>query len=95
MSRKDFEYWLNKKIESGTLYTRSFSQRIVCGNCDYRGARTNTCRKFNCSIVRIHQYNGGYHHVPCDPCLKYELTTQDINYFRMRHNRKRYKFRSI
>lgn len=48
MSRADFEYKLNKKIEASTLYHTVFGTgKKVCDNCNYRGAWSDTCRKFN------------------------------------------------
>lgn len=47
MSKADFEYMLNKKIEADTLYYTTFNGKFVCNRCNYRGAWTDTCRKFN------------------------------------------------
>jgi hypothetical protein len=89
MSKADFEYMLNKKIEAGTLYYTTFNGKFVCNRCNYRGAWTDTCRKFNKKIKKINQANGGFHHEPCQECLNYKLQQQDINYIRSCYNRKR------
>lgn len=90
MSRADFEYKLNKKIETGTLYHTAFrTGRKVCNNCNYRGAWSDTCKKFNKKIKRINQSNGGFHHEPCEECLNYKIQQQDINYIRACYERKR------
>lgn len=52
MSKADFEYMLNKKIEAGTLYYTTFYGKLVCNRCNYRGAWTDTCRKFNKKIKK-------------------------------------------
>lgn len=92
MSKTDFEYMLNKKIESGTLYYKTMTDgRAICGRCNYRGWRTNTCRKFMKQIKRVQQTNGGFHHLPCAECLNYKLTEQDINYIKRCYEYKRSK----
>ena len=83
---------LNKKIESGTLYYKTMTDgRAICGRCNYRGWRTNTCRKFMKQIKRVQQTNGGFHHLPCAECLNYKLTEQDINYIKRCYEYKRSK----
>lgn len=52
MSRADFEYMLNRKIEAGTLYYTTLNGKLVCNRCNYRGAWTDTCRKFNKKIKK-------------------------------------------
>ena len=37
MSRADFEYMLNRKIEAGTLYYTTLNGKLVCNRCNYRG----------------------------------------------------------
>lgn len=83
MSKSDFEYMLNKKIESGTLYHTAFATgRKICNNCNYRSPFADTCKKFKCSIKRINQSNGGFHHEPCKECLEYKIQQIDINYIK-------------
>ena len=92
MSKADFEYVLNKKIESGTLYYKTITDgRAICGRCNYRGWRTNTCRKFMKQIKRVQHANGGFYHLPCAECLNYKLTEQDINYIKRCYEYKRSK----
>lgn len=91
MSRADFEYMLNKKIESGTLYYTTMANNKICGRCNYRGWQTNTCRKFFKKIERVNQTNGGFHHLPCVECLNYKITQQDINYIKKCYDYKRSK----
>ena len=92
MSRADFEYMLNKKNESGTLYyTTITDHKAICGRCNYRGWRTDTCRKFLKKIKRVQQSNGGFHHLPCQECLNYKLTQQDINYIKKCYENNRSK----
>ena len=81
MSLKDFEYFLERKLGSGVLYQKCFSDRKICGACSYRRAWQNTCAKFNKSIQKVGQRNGGFHHLPCVDCLEYTIQQSDLDYF--------------
>ena len=88
----NFEYHLNKKIESGHLYHTAFqTKNKVCDKCPYRNAWGNKCRKFNVSINRINQSNGGFHHEPCKECLEYKIQQSDIAYIRKCYERRKNK----
>ena len=90
MSKADFEYMLNKKIKSGTLYHTAFETgRKICNNCNYRSPWTDTCKKFKCPIKRIKQSNGGFHHEPCQECLYYKIQQIDINYIKQCYERRK------
>ena len=90
MSKEDFELKMKKKMESGILYYITHETNIaICSNCDYRGWKSNTCRKFWKPIKRVNHSKGGFYHLPCEECLKYKITQQDINYFTNVYNRNR------
>ena len=85
-----FEYHLNKKIESGHLYHTAFQTgNKVCDKCPFRNPWDNKCRKFNASIKKINQSNGGFHHEPCKECLEYKIQQSDIDYIRKRYESRR------
>lgn len=78
--QRDFEYAMNRKIESGVLYQHTFAGDNICGGCRYRFAWQDKCSKFNEAIQKIKQRNGGFHHLPCAECLVYKIQQCDINY---------------
>lgn len=61
-----------------TFFYKSFAGNNVCDKCAYRLAWRDRCRRFNCSIEKVNQRNGGFHHIPCEKCLNYRVTKMDI-----------------
>ena len=84
MATSDFKYFLEKLIERNHLYVST----INCANCRYRSPWNNFCRKFLTSIEKVNQRNGGFHHKPCEQCINYKITQQDIDYLIYRYCKK-------
>lgn len=84
------EYLINKKIEQGTLYHTTLSNNKICDSCPYRNPFTSHCRKFNTGIIKVNQCNGGFHHIPCNQCLEYQIQKQDVMHmiYKFKRNRK-------
>lgn len=87
--QRDFEYAINRKIESGVLYQHTFAGNDICGNCKYRYAWQDKCSKFNKKIQKIGQKNKGFHHLPCSECLQYKIQDCDIIYFKNSYKNKK------
>ena len=85
---KMFNDFIQRKIQLGVLYQHTFKGNDICGNCIYRRPFQNFCRKFNKKIQKVGQSNGGFHHSPCENCLKYKIQKIDINYYINSYKRK-------
>lgn len=43
-----------------------------CAACTWKLPWQNYCRRFKCSIKRLNQRNGGFHHHRCYQCMEAE-----------------------
>lgn len=73
------EHMIMYKIKNGCFYHIAKETEIkLCNSCPFKNAWGNKCRRFNASIEREYQRNGGFHHIPCTQCLNHKLDTKDI-----------------
>lgn len=78
---KHFDNYIENITRNNTLYQHTFRGNDICGRCIYRRAWQNRCAKFNATIERVNQGNGGFHHLPCTQCLDYTLQKCDLQYY--------------
>lgn len=78
---KKFNEFIERKIQNKTLYQHTLAGNDICNNCIYRRPWQNFCSKFNKKIQKIGQRNNGFHHLPCQECLNYQIQKCDIQYY--------------